>query len=82
VGSFPAGDTRTGIHDMSGNVGEWTASAYCKYPSHSCSNPNRVFRGGSWLHSSASTFRGTARMSGAPDNRYTDIGFRCAKDKD
>jgi len=81
VGSFPAGDTRFGNHDMAGNVWEWTASALCTYPSHSCSNPNRVFRGGSFASSGAASFTGTTRMAGAPESRYMDVGFRCAKDK-
>ena len=81
VNVLPAGDTRFGTHDMAGNVWEWTSSPLCTYPSHSCSNPARVFRGGSFTSSTPASFAGTTRMSGAQENRYMDVGFRCAKDK-
>ncbi|MFB6219330.1 MAG: formylglycine-generating enzyme family protein, partial [Halobacteriaceae archaeon] len=32
VGTHPAGATPTGIHDMAGNVSEWTSSLYRPYP--------------------------------------------------
>jgi eukaryotic-like serine/threonine-protein kinase len=81
VGTFPAGATRYGTYDMSGNVWEWTESAMCPYPSHSCSRSTRVFRGGSWVNATPAMFSGTTRMSGAPESRYMDVGFRCAKEK-
>jgi formylglycine-generating enzyme required for sulfatase activity len=42
VGATPAGDNPQGIHDMAGNVFEWTTSRY------DSAGPNRVGRGGSW----------------------------------
>jgi eukaryotic-like serine/threonine-protein kinase len=78
VGHYPAGDARGGLHDMAGNVWEWTSSRHCIYPSHDCQTPNRVFRGGGWSTFLVANVRTTSRLWSAPDNRYNDVGFRCA----
>lgn len=88
VGSFPAGVSPYGIHDLAGNVWEWVADryaadAYSKAPPRNPSGPTtgklRVVRGGSWggppEWSSA-----VNRYSRVPDYRNNKIGFRCAQD--
>jgi serine/threonine-protein kinase len=78
VGRFPKGDSQDGVHDLTGNVWEWTASPYCPYPSHTCSNPARVFRGSGWMTYLQPHFLPTTRLYSHPTHRYADIGFRCA----
>jgi hypothetical protein len=38
-----------------------------------------VIRGGSWNYDDHDYVRASARLSFTPDNRYLDIGFRCAR---
>jgi formylglycine-generating enzyme required for sulfatase activity len=46
VGSAPKGDTPEGVHDMAGNVFEWTQSASCLHIRPPCDATYRVIRGG------------------------------------
>jgi serine/threonine-protein kinase len=78
VGHFAKGASKEGLVDMTGNVGEWTGSSYCPYPSHTCSNPARVVRGGGWMTSQPASFTPTARVQSLPAHRFADVGFRCA----
>jgi serine/threonine-protein kinase len=78
VGHFSKGASKEGLVDVIGNVGEWTSSAYCPYPSHTCSNPARVLRGGGWMTASPPSFAPTARLHSQPSHRFADVGFRCA----
>lgn len=88
VGSFPTGISVYGIHDMAGNVWEWTNDWYDKdyYKHQPRKNPKgpatgrfKVLRGGSWANfedSLVSAFRRWSR----PEVRFNDTGFRCARD--
>jgi formylglycine-generating enzyme required for sulfatase activity len=80
VGSFPANSF--GLHDMSGNVWEWTCSAWqddFDGEEQQCtdlkSTEARVLRGGPWGDSSLDA-RSAPRLSPYPDLRDSSIGFR------
>jgi formylglycine-generating enzyme required for sulfatase activity len=72
----PAGHRRpngAGLHDMLGNVWEWTADWYDDEHLY------RVVRGGSWK-SHAEDLRPAHRDFNPPVERMNCIGFRCARD--
>jgi formylglycine-generating enzyme required for sulfatase activity len=82
VGKYPRGDSRWGVHDLAGNVWEWTSSRYCPYPKegvNACTDGLRVLRGASWNIVGASYLRAASRYGSAPANRVGSVGFRCAK---
>ncbi|MCB1776607.1 MAG: SUMF1/EgtB/PvdO family nonheme iron enzyme [Candidatus Competibacteraceae bacterium] len=72
-----------GLHDVAGNVWEWTCSEY--YPNYvgeeqRCSarrsnQGQRVIRGGSW-NNGAGDLRSAKRLPGKPDDRNALTGFR------
>lgn len=82
------GETRQGLADMVGNVGEWVLDAYLPYDAEQ-SDPvhfgegvhgvghYRVARGGGWL-SPQHRSRVTARTAMPPEGRSVEVGFRCA----
>ncbi len=89
VGSFPEGASPYGALDMSGNVMEWTSSWYLRYPGNKYDDEDygekyRVVRGGGWGgigHYSLQVFVSTSyRNMFSPEERFNDLGFRCAKD--
>ncbi len=86
VGSFPA--NAFGLHDVHGNVWEWTEDCwhgnYAGAPSDGgawtadgeCGK--RVLRGGSWIHY-PSNLRSADRYGSIADNRNGNVGFRVAR---
>jgi len=68
-----------GLHDMHGNVAEWTASAWRPCPQSSSAAPagndRVVARGGSW-YDPPGRCRSAFRQSYLPDQGVYDVGFR------
>jgi formylglycine-generating enzyme required for sulfatase activity len=89
VGSRPAGATPDSVHDLAGNVAEWTTTLYRPYPYRRDdgredleARGERVTRGGDHVFDSTpeklrAAFRGG--FSRATDVGHRHIGFRCAK---
>lgn len=93
VGTFPANGYD--LHDMIGNVWEWTATDYAAtHVVHSCcspttspaaadhgSIPRKVLKGGSHLCAPeyCLRYRPAARSPQAVDTSTTHIGFRCVR---
>ncbi|RJP50852.1 MAG: hypothetical protein C4583_09980 [Anaerolineaceae bacterium] len=83
VGCFPQGQSPYHIHDLSGNVWEWTRSIYAKYPYQPEKTREtlkdekslRVLRGGAF-YGVIWYARCASRDWDNPRNRYYGIGFR------
>jgi hypothetical protein len=69
-----------GLYDMTGNVWEWTATAYSRYPWPPRESPTRVYRGGSWSRRFDRWMTTTLRNRFGPDREGSHLGFRCAGD--
>ena len=95
VGSFTKDVSQYGIHDMGGNVAEWTSSLYRPYPGSPVAERDAfkrefyVVRGGSYLIAANESARASyryymlpTRTPRAADAWHGDgmVGFRCAKD--
>ncbi len=86
VGSYPAGASWVGALDMAGNVREWAADWYGKYPDGEQVNPQgpqsgegHIPRGGAWLDK-PDDVRSANRGENSPDYTRHKVGFRCAMD--
>jgi formylglycine-generating enzyme required for sulfatase activity len=92
VGSFADGANHWGHMDMAGSVWEWIfdsySDSYYQVTQASCANcantangdaaGNRGYRGGSWANAK-NYLRAAARGKGAPDDRSSEVGIRCAR---
>ena len=74
-----------GLHDILGNVWEWTADRYGEYPSGAVTDPTgpstgsgRVLRGGGWL-AGAGEVRSANRLYFGTGVRRENIGFRLVR---
>lgn len=90
VGSYPAGVSPSGCHQLIGDVWEWTSSDFRPYPGFSpfpyreysevfWGAEYKVLRGGSWAADPVAV-RSTFRNWDLPIRRQIFAGFRCAAD--
>jgi len=90
VGAYPDGASAYGVHQLIGDVWEWTASDFRGYPGFAAypyreysevffGPEYRMLRGGSWAVDPAAC-RGTFRNWDYPIRRQIFVGFRCARD--
>ncbi len=91
VATYPAGGY--GLHDMIGNVWEWTTTPLQAPKPCGCAPPPEgggvaandvalVLKGGSWLCAGeyCARYRPAARIALSPDSTTGHVGFRCAAD--
>jgi gamma-glutamyl hercynylcysteine S-oxide synthase len=90
VGAYPDGVSPSGVHQLIGDVWEWTSSDFAGYPGFSAypyreysevffGPEYKVLRGGSF-GTDRSACRGTFRNWDYPVRRQIFAGFRCARD--
>ncbi len=88
VGHYVKGQSPYGVFDMAGNVMEWTADWYQRYPGNEYESKDygetfKVVRGGGWGgmgHYAINHFNRTSyRFYLRPESAFPDLGFRCAK---
>jgi iron(II)-dependent oxidoreductase len=89
VGSLPKGATPEGVHDLAGNVHEWTSTIMRPYPYRADDGrealdilADRVVRGGA-ADTGPDTLRSSWRGASVSRNAragHHNIGFRCVRD--
>jgi formylglycine-generating enzyme required for sulfatase activity len=90
VESYKTDKSPYGIYDLAGNVSEWVEDWYKPYPgsdyqSDAFGEKFKVARGAGWSggtgHYALQLFqRGAYRSNLPPDQKFDDVGFRCAAD--
>ena len=89
VGNRPAAVSPYGVHEVAGNVWEWTTDWYQPYEGNThrdsdYGEKHKVLRGGSWLEVRDETanryFRCANRLHAPPNYTASNIGFRCVRD--
>ena len=89
VGARPVTASPYGVHEVAGNVWEWTSDEYAPYTGSPHINRgygkgHKVLRGGSWLEVRDETadryFRSANRFHAPPEYIASNIGFRCVRD--
>ena len=73
-----------GIHDLGGNVGEWTDSGFREddrltHPTARTADLPLTIRGGSWAPESSYLARSSGRTGRPAGTAGANIGFRCAR---
>lgn len=80
VGSRPKGVSPFGVHDLAGNVTEWTISPYCdSYRARRNCTSGFVYRGSSWIELRLEVIRAAYRDENDPSKRSPYMGFRCVQ---
>ena len=84
VGSFTKGDNPWGVHDLAGNVWEWTSTTgkwdWTEAAEHSIAGTPAVVRGGAWNTSSQYSLTAAAQTDREEISRmFAVVGFRCAR---
>ncbi|MTD56782.1 ergothioneine biosynthesis protein EgtB [Amycolatopsis sp. RM579] len=90
AGAYPAGASPLGVHQLIGDVWEWTSTDFHGYPGFAAFpyreysevffGPDyKILRGGSF-GTDAAAIRGTFRNWDYPIRRQIFAGFRCARD--
>lgn len=78
VKSYPS--SSFDLYDLTGNVWEWTASAFGPYPAEILEGPIRVYRGGSFSRRFPKWMRNDLRNRFRAEEWGAHLGFRCAQD--
>ena len=88
IGNHEKGQSPYGVHDLAGNLYEWTTDWYDEeyYKNIPASNPHgpaegttKVQRGGSYTNTPY-RLRSSFRTKGDPTEHEPNVGFRCAQD--